>query len=158
MTTRWFLAIALATACSSSKSDKPAIDAPPTPMIDAAIDAPAGPDAPPPTACQVKVSATPGGCSDDCDARLTLPNNSRFCTVICTNDPDCKVYSASLTCSTEVGTCMPSCTTDASCQAAGFPRCHPVGSFCDTIPACQTDKQCQDLGYARCVMPARYCE
>jgi hypothetical protein len=124
----------------------------------AAIDAP-GPDAPPPpTACRVEVVATSPECHEDCEVRLFLPDGSRYCTLTCASTQDCTPYGSALTCSTEVGTCMPSCSDDAACLGQGFPRCHPVGSFCDTLPACQHDQLCLDNGLTMCVIPGNYCQ
>lgn len=122
-----------------------------------AIDAAAAIDARPPTACVVTVAASGAACNDDCEAHLFLPAGTAYCTLFCATDGDCTPYGADLTCAAEVGTCMPRCVDDGGCQAAGFPRCHPLGSFCDTIPACSGDQQCIDLGYERCVMPGAYC-
>ncbi len=124
-----------------------------------AIDAGAGAgiDARPPTGCVVVVATTGAACAADCEAHLFLPGGRSFCTLTCAGDGACTPYGANLTCATEVGTCMPRCSDDAGCQAAGFPRCHPVGSFCDTLPPCSTDAQCGDVGLARCVMPGAYC-
>lgn len=153
-----FLLIALV-ATSCGKEQSPVIDAPTSTTTDASAvmsDA-VMIDAPPPTACRMIVVSSSSGCSEDCDVRLTLPDGGRFCTVTCTDDPECTAYNANLTCSLEIGTCMQKCTYDAECQSMGLPRCHPVGEFCDTIPPCQSDQQCIDLGYASCKMPERYC-
>jgi hypothetical protein len=118
-----------------------------------AIDAGTGIDARPPTGCVVVVATTGAACAADCEAHLFLPGGMSFCTLTCEGDGACTPYGANLTCAAEVGTCMPRCSDDAGCQAAGFPRCHPVGSFCDTLPPCSTDAQCRNVGLSRCVMP-----
>lgn len=138
----------------------------PGPAVDAAVgdgaarlDAPAATvDAKPPTACVVTAVTTGSACHDDCDVRLTLPSNGRYCSLICSTDSECKPYGATLVCPADVGACLPSCSADAECQARGLPRCHPVGRFCDTLPACSSDAFCQANGLTRCVMPGAYCE
>jgi hypothetical protein len=121
------------------------------------IDAALGLDARPPTGCVVVVAASGAACAADCEVHLFLPSGMAYCTLTCGGDPDCTPYGAELTCAAETGTCMLRCSDDLGCQAAGFPRCHPVGSFCDTLPPCTTDTQCQNVGLTRCVMPGAYC-
>ncbi len=127
--------------------------------VDAApgVDAALGLDARPPTGCVVVVAASGAACAADCEAHLFLPSGMAYCTLTCGIDGDCAPYGAELTCAAEVGTCMPRCADDAGCQAMGFPRCHPVGAFCDTLPPCTSDAECQGVGLTRCVRPGAYC-
>lgn len=119
----------------------------------------AGPaDAGAPTACVVKVVASSPECHQDCEVRLFLSGGTRWCTLTCARTEDCTPYGSTLTCASEVGACMATCAVDADCVARGFPRCHPVGSFCDTLPACQSDQLCLDNGLTRCVIPGNYCQ
>lgn len=85
------------------------------------------------TTCVVKRTAKTADCAEDCDARLFLPGGDAFCTLMCAKDGDCTKYGADLGCSSGTGTCMPRCTTDASCTGAGFKRCDADAGACDTI-------------------------
>lgn len=152
------IVVVLASACSTPGSEPPS-DARPADGARSPDATLAVPDAAPaPTACRIETVATSAGCNDDCEVRLFLPNGARFCTLTCASDAACTPYGASLTCAAEVGTCMPKCTTDAQCTSQGLARCHPLGSFCDTIPPCQTDAQCAANGLTTCVMPGSYCQ
>ncbi len=150
---------AVALGCGRSDGRGPVLDAGSADAashVDAAavvVDAP-----PPPTACLVTAVTTGAACNDDCDVRLTLPNNGRYCSLICAMDAECTPYGTSLACPAEVGACLPRCNTDTECQGQGLPRCHPVGKFCDTLPPCSTDAFCQANGLSRCVIPGAYCE
>jgi len=84
-------------------------------------------------ACAVKRSATAKACDESCGARLTLPARDSFCTIECAQDSDCAGPLSGLLCPETIGACVPSCTTDASCKAAGFLRCDPQTKACDTI-------------------------
>ena len=106
----------------------------------------------------MKVVATSPACNADCEARLFLPDGRRYCTLTCATLADCAPYGDTLTCASETGTCMPRCLADADCLAQGFPRCHPVGSFCDTLPACRSDQLCLDNGLTTCVLAGNYCQ
>lgn len=121
--------------------------------VDAAREASTAPDD-----CVITQVMAASQCAESCGARLTLPSGRRFCTQPCSDDAYCQSYSPTLKCAMEVGACVERCATDAECTARGFPRCHPVGMFCDTIPPCATDAQCMGVGLTRCVMPGAYCE
>lgn len=151
--------VVVAVAACGGGTPGPAIDAGVVGDGAARLDGPSATiDARPPTACVVTAVTTGSQCHDDCDVRLTLPNNGRFCSLICSADAQCTPYGAALVCPTDVGACLPSCATDAECQGKGLPRCHPVGKFCDSLPACSSDAFCQANGLSRCVMPGAYCE
>lgn len=111
-----------------------------------------------PTACVVEIVATSPQCRQECDVHLFLPGGQRFCTVTCATTEDCAPFGATLICPSEVGVCMLPCGADAECLAGGFPRCHPVGAFCDTLPACTSNQLCLDNGLTTCVMPGHYCQ
>jgi hypothetical protein len=83
--------------------------------------------------CAVKRAPTAKTCDENCGARLTLPAGGSFCTIECAKDSDCAAPLSGLLCPATVGACMPSCTTDASCKAAGFLRCDPQTKACDTL-------------------------
>lgn len=83
--------------------------------------------------CAVKSAATSKACDEGCGARLTLPAGGSFCTIECAKDSDCAAPLSGLLCPDTVGACMPSCSTDASCKAAGFARCDPQTKACDTL-------------------------
>lgn len=83
--------------------------------------------------CTVKRAATSKTCDDACGARLTLPAGGSFCTMECAKDSDCAAPLSGLLCPETIGACMPSCSTDASCAAAGFARCDPQTKACDTL-------------------------
>lgn len=83
--------------------------------------------------CAVKSAATSKACDEGCGARLTLPAGGSFCTIECAKDSDCAGPSSGLLCPDTIGACMPSCSTDASCKAAGFARCDPQTKACDTL-------------------------
>jgi hypothetical protein len=86
--------------------------------------------------CLVKRAASSGACAEECDARLTLPGGGVFCSVACEKASDCASPAAphaNLTCPPEVGACVPRCTADASCKAAGFRRCDVAAGGCDTL-------------------------
>jgi hypothetical protein len=140
----------------------------PAPGPDAAADASAATDVAqheaaveagaPPDDCVIERVMLASQCNESCGARLTLPSGQRFCTQPCTSDDYCQRYSPTLKCAVEAGACAERCASDAECTARGFPRCHPVGMFCDTIPACTSNAQCTSIGLTRCVMPGAYCE
>jgi hypothetical protein len=126
------LSLACVAGCSSSSASTP---------VDAALtqDAPDAADAPAETAFDAngctatRTSGTAPRCGDACDVRLNLPGGDKYCTMQCAKDADCVPLGAGLVCSTSVGTCMPACTGDASCTAAGFQRCDTTVGACDTI-------------------------
>ncbi|MFO0563024.1 MAG: hypothetical protein U0269_33695 [Polyangiales bacterium] len=125
-------------------------------VTDAASDAGEAGNAP--DDCLIQQVAMASQCAESCGARLTLPSGRRFCTQPCSDDAYCQRYSSTLKCATEVGACVERCASDAECTARGFPRCHPVAMFCDTIPPCSTNAQCTSVGLTRCVLPGAYCE
>jgi hypothetical protein len=83
--------------------------------------------------CGVKRSATAKACDENCGARLTLPAGGSFCTVECAHDSDCAAPLSGLLCPETIGACVPSCSADAACIAAGFLRCDPQTKACDTL-------------------------
>jgi hypothetical protein len=83
--------------------------------------------------CGVRRSATAKTCDESCGARLTLPAGGSFCTIECAHDSDCAAPLSGLLCPETIGACVPSCTTDASCIAAGFLRCDAQTKACDTL-------------------------
>ena len=139
------VALGLVVACSSSGSgggssssggsvaDAAAEAA--RPLVDGGgADAAAASDATRPIdGCVVERVAKSSTCSADCGARLSLPAGDTYCTTECASDGECTVLGAGLKCSTETGTCMPTCTVQASCTGAGFARCDLTVGACDTI-------------------------
>jgi len=105
------------------------------PVVDGGgIDAETASDAMRPTdGCVVQRVAKSTACAADCGARLRLPAGDTYCTTECGSDSECSVLGAGLKCSSEIGTCMPSCTDQASCTGAGFARCDLTAGACDTL-------------------------
>lgn len=83
--------------------------------------------------CVIKRAAKTADCAAPCDARLFLPAGDAWCTVTCASTAECAALGTGLICSTETGTCMPVCTTNDTCTAAGFKRCDTTVGACDTI-------------------------
>lgn len=83
--------------------------------------------------CRIGRAATSAACDEPCDARLALPGGGTFCTVQCGAPSDCNAPASGLACPTDVGACMPRCTSDATCKASGFARCVVAAGACDTI-------------------------
>lgn len=101
---------------------------------DASPPADVQPDAsvePPSTTCVVKRAASSSACAEDCDARLTLPAGGVYCSRQCETDADCG--GADLFCPATIGACVPRCSSDSFCTAAGFLRCDAEVGGCDTI-------------------------
>lgn len=129
------LSLSCALGCSSSSGSTPVDDASPQDAADAqdAQDAPAEAAFDAKGCTAARTSGTAPQCGDTCDVRLLLPGGDKYCTMTCAKDADCVPLGAGLVCSTSVGTCMPACTADASCTAAGFKRCDTTAGACDTI-------------------------
>jgi hypothetical protein len=124
--------LACALGCSSSSSSTP-VDAA---AAQDAADASDAADAIPFDAAGCTAMRTPAAaptCGDTCDVRLLLPGGDKYCTMQCAKDADCVPLGAGLVCPTSVGTCLPACTGDAPCLAAGFKRCDTAVGACDTI-------------------------
>ena len=129
--------ILVACSSSSTQAPAPASDASttvpePTEPVDAGADTAPETEAPIVVGdCTVKRVANPDSCDEPCDARLLLPSkNGSYCTIACEKDSDC---GGKLKCPETVGACMPPCTSDATCKAAGFARCDAKTGACDTI-------------------------
>lgn len=98
--------------------------------VDASADAGSGPTV---DGCLITRATTAKACAENCGARLTLPGGGSFCTIECATDTECNAPVTGLLCPSTVGACMPKCTKDAECKAAGFARCDPDTKACDTI-------------------------
>jgi hypothetical protein len=83
--------------------------------------------------CAAKRVATSAECAEDCDARLKLPAGGSYCTMQCAQSSDCTSLGAALLCPETIGACVPRCTGDDSCKAAGFRRCDLETGACDTL-------------------------
>jgi hypothetical protein len=97
---------------------------------DAAADAGSGPTV---DGCIIKRAATSKACAENCGARLTLPAGGSFCTIECATDKECGAPLSGLLCPATIGACMPKCSADTECKAAGFARCDLDTKACDTL-------------------------
>ncbi|MBS2014554.1 MAG: hypothetical protein JST00_16830 [Deltaproteobacteria bacterium] len=83
--------------------------------------------------CRLRRVANADDCDESCDARLKLPGGGSYCTLQCGAPSECNAPASGLACPSDVGACMPRCTSDATCKAMGFARCVVSAGACDTI-------------------------
>lgn len=83
--------------------------------------------------CVAKRVADENTCAEECDVRLLLPGKDHYCSLQCQTTSECAALGPGLVCPSTIGACVPSCTANASCTAAGFRRCDVAAGGCDTI-------------------------
>lgn len=88
-------------------------------------------EAGPTTSCVIQITKRCPESDEGCDVFAALPSGDEFCTLSCEKATDCP---RGVVCNPNVGACMPPCTEDKSCTAAGFLRCDQAGKTCTTIP------------------------